>query len=143
MAMHPFGAALYYDADGSDPYTEITGVKAINGLDVTIGESKTTHLKSTGAANTYEPGWIEPGNNTFKLFLVKAMLTTLYGLKRTSLYYRITLPLIGSETTPSKWEFQGFFNKYGMPEFDADSDDQIMIDCGIKVSGLPTFTAGS
>jgi len=142
--LHPYTTKLYYDADGADPYTELTDLIECTPPNTTSGDCETTHLSSAGAAREYIAGWIEGGVVPFAGYFAKTQFTQLRTMLtgRLTWYFRITLPLLSTETTPSKVECQGHVHSIAFDQVTID-DNAIRCPFEMKVTGLPTFTAGS
>lgn len=143
---HAHTTKLFWDVDGVDPYTQVADVKTIGGVDLTRGDTNITHLDSVNRAKEYMgTALIEGGEVPFGIFFGKAEMANLVGHFNlgTTLFWRMQWPLIGSESTPSKWEFQGYLKKCQGGGADVDSDDAVMCEMAIKITGRPSFMQGS
>jgi hypothetical protein len=142
---HPATTKLQYDADGTPPFTDLTDITSVHPPNPKRGDSKNTHLASTSRTHTYQPSWIEPGECGFVGYFTQTQFNTLLGFFNTGTeyYWRVLLPLIDAQATNAYIAFNGYVNEIGLDEIKTDSDDLIMCPFKIKVSGLPTFSAGS
>lgn len=102
-------------------------------------------LDSASQAREYVAGWIEPGEVPFSGRFTKtqynAILTDFAA--GTNLYWRVDFPLIDSEAAKSMINFRGHVKAVGFDEANVDDDNLVTCQFAIKVTGLPTFTAGS
>jgi hypothetical protein len=140
----PAGVKLEYSTDGST-YTEITDLKSLKPPPWTRGKSKTTNLQSTGRTHTYEPGWTEPGEATCTFYFKKAQMAGLITLNsvKDPAHFRITFPLIGTEATNSKLEFDGYLAGIDWDQMTIDSEDKVSCPGRLQASGGPVFTSGA
>lgn len=141
-ATHPFGGRLQRSSNGSS-YTNVATVRSITPPSVKIGTSDATHLTSTNAFKEKNPGWGDGGDCKFKLIFDKSEYDTLYGLLRSTHYWKVLLPLIGAEANNTNWVFQGHITEIAVDEFSATSDDPIMADVTVDITGKPTYVAGT
>jgi len=143
---HGHTTRFYWDVDGVDPYTAVADLKAITPPKKTRGDTNITHLDSPNRYKEFMGTALkEGGEPVLRLFLGKAELANLdtHFENGTTLFGRVTLPLIGSESNPTKWEFSFYVKGLEPEEIDADSDDAVMATCTVKVTGKPTLTQGS
>lgn len=139
---HPYGTNLSYSANGST-YTDLTDIVSIDPPNISVGESETTVIDSTGAYKEFIPSWAEAGELSFTCRFAKAQYNTLVGFLRAVYYWKITFPLISGETTASTLVGQGFITEIGITEGSAESDDVYDVEVTIRYTGAVTFTAGS
>jgi hypothetical protein len=144
MAQHPYGAKFQYDLDGTPPFTDLTAVKSIGGVDMAVGSSIVTHLESASACAEKIPGWADAGKITVVLFSVKALLNTLYTtLYRTTYYWRVVWPLLTGESNATLFHFQGHWTRLHELEKAANSDEPLLYELEVDITGKPTFTPGT
>jgi hypothetical protein len=138
----PKGSIFYTSPDGST-YTAVTDAKSIKAPGLKYGRSESTDLSSP--SETCDPGWMAIGEFSIKLYFFATTLTTLLGLlPTTSEYFKVALPLIGSQSTASKFTWQGYIEEFDPAEIVAASNDKFMIDFkGVVQLGTFAFTAGS
>jgi hypothetical protein len=98
-----------------------------------------TPLAPTGDYREFKSGLLVAGDFTFEQFYTADRFSTLYARLRLTTYWRLTFPDL---TTPSKLEFQGTLKKCNIGAM-GNPDDPLVVSCSIKISGEPTFTAGS
>jgi len=141
---HPFGLTLEYDIDNAgDDYVAVGDIIAVTPPSISFGSAETTVLDSANAFKEYIASWGDGGDISFTIRFAKAQLAALYALVRVTYYWKIKFPLVGSESTESEWLAQGFITAIDTSEGSAESDDVFDVDVTIKVTGKPTFTAGS
>lgn len=141
---HSYTSKISYSSTGSS-YTDITDCRLITPPNMEVGDVDTTHLESASAAKEYIAGWLEGGEVPFEIHFHKTQFDTIRTIftGRTTYYWKITLPLISGESTPSSFVIQGHVKSFGFSEISSDSDDTLRVPITVKVTGLPTFTAGS
>lgn len=135
---HPYSAQLGWLTSGTT-YAAFTDVKGIKPPKLSIGKAETTHLESSNAFRERIPGWGDAEDVTMMLYFARVQLTTLVSLLRVTASFQITYPLVGTETTASKWQFTGFITEIEQNEFTTD-DEPIMTPVSFAVTGKPTFT---
>jgi hypothetical protein len=113
-------------------------------VDLTLPKSQVTKMKATklNQANRWhrkKPGFIEPGDLTFRIQFIKANYNTLLGYvdAGTELWWSVDIPDSDSASQFSNLKFHGFVSGLGgeVPE-----DDFISVDVEICVNGKPQFT---
>lgn len=139
---HPYSAALSYATATNGTFTALADVRSVKPPNIQIGSSETTHLGSANAAKEFIPGWIDAGDIGFTLYFDSAQFSTVYGLVRSSRYWKITFPLVGTQTTAATWVAEGFLTSLDTAEMGID-DNAVTAPGTIKVTGKPTFTAAS
>jgi hypothetical protein len=135
------GTKFYYDLDGTPPYTELADVKSISGPEITVEIKERPKLALTDGYKEYCAGFKDGGEISLTLYFTKAQ----YALVKDTLfaelyYYKVEFPLVDSETTNSILVARGILRKVGL---EIPEDDFITVPVAIKVTGKPTFTAGS
>jgi predicted secreted protein len=137
------GTKLYYDADGVDPYTQLTGVESLDGPDVTKEMEEQTDLDSSGGWKEYCTNFKDGGELTANIFTTKTIEAILYSTlfaSDTAYYWKVTFPLQSGESTASTITFQGFLTRIGKS---VPAKGNITTPITIKVTGAVTWTSGS
>lgn len=140
-----YGTVLSYSANGSS-YTALADIYSITPSTLECGDVKLTHLESTNYTHEYGAGWIEPGTIEFGGYFTKAQFNTLVGLlgaTTDNYYWKVTFPLISGESNASTYVERGHLKKVGFDEINIDDDGKITCPFSVKVTGKPTFTAGT
>lgn len=149
--IHPFGAVLAY-SDNDSSYTDLTLVRLIKPPNISRGSMEVTSLDSTEAWREFLQGWKDAGMMRFEIHLAKALVNTLHGSGEAFLgaspgdsnkYWRVTYPLVASESTGSRIKCLGHLMEFDYSELRAGSDEPAIVSGGIKLSGKPTWTSGS
>lgn len=143
---HPYGYKFLYAAatgeTSASNFTALSDIRSIKPGGLTVGKTDTTILESTNAHRENIPGWGETDDATFTAYFTKAQLTTILGLYRTQKTFRISKPLIGTETTASLLTWNGHITSVDEQEGSTD-DEALMVNFAVAVSGKPTYSAGS
>jgi hypothetical protein len=136
------GWKIYYDADGVDPYTQLTGVESFDGPELTKSFEEQTDLDSTAGWEEFCANFKNGGELTANIFTTKTVEAALHTLFASDVayYWRATAPLQTGEATPSKIEFQGFLSRIGKS---VPGKGNTMTPITIKVTGAVTWTSGS
>lgn len=135
-----YGATIGYGDTLDGSYSDLADVTDIVPPKIEVNKvDKTTH-SSASYAREMHPGLITAGEATFKLLFDRANETTLYGLIRTTKYWRIQFPLETGETTASKYRCAGFI--CGIQPA-VPIDDKMETEVTICWTGKPVFTSGS
>ncbi len=135
---HSFSCDLTFDTTYGGTYAAVGTIQSITPPKMSANSVKTTNLKSTSAFHTYMAGFIDAGEATIKMDFDKTAtgaLNTKF-IARTLASWKITASDSGSTIV-----FDGFIKDLQM--FDVPEDDRLTGEMTIKVSGKPTFTAGS
>jgi hypothetical protein len=141
-----FGTVFEYDADGTGTYTTAGDILKINMPKGKRGKRKASTLSDANPEHNYEAGSrIEPGEMKVKARFAKTQVNALNGiwLAGTTYYFRVKHPLLTGETTPSKYEFQGYLSEFDPGEMDNESDEAVEVEFAIQVSGRLTLTPGA
>lgn len=142
---HPAGSYISYDADGTPPYTDLAEIISIDAPEVAREPSVDTKLESTDKIKITTPGMKDPGESGFVVYMTKTQVATLIGFYNsgTTYYWKITFPLIDSESTASILVWQGWVMSYKAEQVEAESNDKWRVNFRIKNTTMPVFTAGS
>jgi hypothetical protein len=126
-------------------YTDLTDAKMVGMMDQDKGDVPTTVLDSPNHTEEFLPGWRKPGEIRLEVYFHKTQFNTLLGFfaSETIYWWRLSLPLIGTETVSSKLKAQGYVKKIALSDVQAGEDDTYMVPITIKVTGPFTFTAGT
>lgn len=140
--LHPKGTTFGYSAAGS-VYTDMPDLISVAPPKLERGHSDDTLLASFGEITT--PGWIKATDSDFKLYLTKALYVILTNLwaAGTTYYWKITYPLIDSESAASTWVWTGYVASIETSEAEKLSDEKINCTLSIRRVTAPVFTAGS
>jgi hypothetical protein len=133
------GTKLLYSTNGTT-YTELPDMSEIGSPgSPNVPDVDVTPLAGGIVFRQFRPGLQDPGEFTFKQKYNAARMTLLKGRERTSTWWRITYPDLA---TPSKFEFVGYPKLVNMSG-PGNPDDELNIECTVKVTGAVTWTAGS
>jgi len=142
--VHSYTAALNVNDNGDgSTFVQVAEVKDIRGPEETTGVVKLTNLNSPNATLEKAAGMIDPGKVTFTLTATKAQVNKLVGYRRVTKLWQVVWPLVGTETTPSKWQGSAFITKRGQMVPDAENNEAVTCDCELECTGQWTFTQGS
>lgn len=133
------GVGLHYDADGSEPFTQIASIKSLSGPSIEVDIEEETALDTTWkefCASYSDAGEIS-GDSYFTKANYALFLST---LRATVYYYKIDFPLLSGESTKSKLVAQGILRQIGL---EVPETGRVMVPFAIKLTGALTFTAGS
>lgn len=133
-AIHSYNSTLSYSATQGGSYTEVAECCDISDDVVEVEAAKVSHLKSDNAAHEYIAGMIEPGTATIELNFLKAQLTHVMAIIRTSYWWKIT------DSDGSVTNFKAFYNKVTKK---TSMSDRITLAITLKKTGLPAFTAAA
>lgn len=146
------GGSLEYSTNGS-AYTVISDIRSFKTPPLTFGDVEITTLDSADGCREYMQGWGDGGTGTLVLYFAKTQFATFYdniafgtsshtGSTRT-FWWRAKAKLIGTEATNSRLDFQGHVSAIEWDEMTIDGDGAVTVPISFKVTGKPTFTAGS
>lgn len=146
---HSFKGKLEYSTNGTD-YTALTDVKILKPPNMTRGDTDITYLESEEGWKEFFGSWKDAGELNFTMYFAKTQFTTVFGTTifnslpgADTLYWRVNLPLLSGETTPSRIIVRGYMKTVDWSEMSTDSDDALTVPCTIKCSGKPAYTAGT
>lgn len=138
-----YGTRLYScdTVDGS--YTEYADMKSIGTLPAPDSpEVDVTPLADSDDFRQFRLGLAVAGQFDAEQFYTKTRMTTIQTQYRTKRFWRIVFPDGANVGASSKVEFQGWLKQYSPPAA-ANADDPAIIKFTVKLTGKPTFTAGS
>jgi hypothetical protein len=144
--VHTWDTRLSYDADGTPPYTDLTGIKNIGGPGISWSSVDETTLQSANKFREFAQGLGDGGEVTFTCYASKTRINTVYGTLAAAngangnWYFRVEWPLLSGESNRTRWDITGFVTNLSETH---EEDNDIMFDVTIKISGKPTFTQGS
>jgi len=140
-ATHSCGTRLSWDTAGGTTYADIAEVIDLDGPSPKIPAADVSNLQSPNCYREKRPKMVDPGAFKAKMNFTKAQYGQLLGqVRKYPISFKISFPLIGTETTASSATWSGFIGGIGMAIPD---DDRITNDVDVEVSGPITFTAGS
>ncbi len=118
-------------------------VRNVNGSNLSRADLETTHMTSTNGYRTYIPADLkDPGELQIQILwdpaTKAAAIKTAIGAAAETI--TVTFPIKSGQTNPATWVCSGFMTNF---DFD-DPYDAIMTGTAtLKLTGEPTFTAGS
>lgn len=117
--------------------TTVGGLTSISGVELSADTIDVTTLDSTGGYREFINGFIDPGEVTAEGYLsdLGTNEETLIGLVGGA-DQECTITFPGG----AKWEFDGIVTGFST---NAELEDPLSFSITVKVSGKPTFTAGS
>jgi len=132
-----FGADLMRSTDGSS-YASVGNCQEIMAPDARASDKDISYVQMAAPWRQFQPGMVDPGECTFKIFYNAAKFAVLFGdfSARVARYWKVVFPDIVA-TSGSVLAFQGYVNGLSEP---LAIDDEIIVECKIKVSGQVTFT---
>jgi hypothetical protein len=110
----------------------VAEVVSISGLGFATPAKDTTHLGSTDATRTKDPGLIDPKDFSLTLWFTKSQLATFYAQRRVKGAYTLTIPTHGT------WTGQCFTTDVGM---EIPLDEMIELSVDFAQSGLPVWAS--
>ena len=125
-------------------FSGVTGdVKEIAAPELTREATETTHLGSTNGWREFEPSdWKDAGEVTAMVeFTSGTDGASLMAAAKSSM--TITWQLEGAETTAGTFACDAVLTGWNMPDAGEDNEDELVVEATWKLSGEPTFTAGS
>lgn len=140
------GSKLSVDTSSTSTasWQQIANLTSIGEIGIESDEIDVTTLDSTGDFKEFIGGAKDGG--TVELegnFVTDAGLTQLYTLagSRAVKHFKVEYPLTGTQTNAAKWEFDGYVAS--CKDGEKTVDGLITFSASIRVTGAPTFTAGS
>jgi len=132
-----FGSDLGRSTDGSS-YASVGNCQEITPPDSKASDKDISYVQMAAPWRQFQPGMIDPGECTFKLIYEKTRYALLFAdfSARATRYWRVAFPDVLT-TTGSTLNFQGYVNGLSEP---MAIDDEVVVECKIKVSGQVTFT---
>lgn len=136
-----FGTTQEWGTDG----TTWAGIPETRGIALPESEvdyQDVTSLDSAGGVREFIPGLTDPGEISIPCNYTTALYTLAaqYRVNKTLMHFRTTLPLEPGQTTGDVFVFRGYVN----PVIEQNEvGDPIGLGLTIRVSGQPTYTAGS
>lgn len=147
MATHTFpaGTLLSYDTDGVSTYTDLAEIISITPAQLKREPSPNTNLESTDRIIARTAGMIDTGEASFRVYFTKTQFNTLLGFfaSGTAYYWKVSFPLIDSESTKSIAVWQGYISGVDFESIERDSNDKISVNFTMTNTATITFTAGS
>ena len=136
----PFGGTVEVSSDGST-YSEVPEAKAIPVPTTTQEYPEVTSLDSAGGFREFIAGLKDAGEVAFQCGYTSAGYALIDGLDGVLAYVRVTFPQAPSQSVGGdEFTFRAFLT----PSVDAgDVGAPINMDVNCRISGAPTYTAGS
>lgn len=137
------GTKLYYDSDGTPPYTQLSAVASLTGPTVTRSFEEQTELDSTGDWEEFCKSFRNGGQLVAQLYSKRSVLTILYNTiepATTAYYWKVLFPLESGDSVESSLIFQAWIESIGL---EVPDKGNIMTPLTLKVTGSVTYTAGS
>nr|WP_261361167.1 phage tail tube protein [Gemmata massiliana] len=106
----------------------VPGLKTVNLPNITVTSIDTTHLGLTSYQKTFMPGMIDNGSISFTCEFSESIFTTLHGMLRDVVDWRVTAPADESVVA----SFSGFLTSIQQP---FEPDAEAVLTAEIKVSG--------
>lgn len=136
-----FGIALSHSTTIGGTYTAVAEVLSLTPPPQSVEEVKVYRSDNTAAVVERVPGWTEIGDAEIEVTLIPSQKTTLQGLRGTFAYWKVTYPLMGSQTTTGDTEiFYGFLKEIGT---ETPLKDVMKTKLKFAVSGDITFATGT
>lgn len=146
-AVHSWGGGLSYAVlpvgTAAPSWTLLLEIKDIVPPVIKVGVGKSTHLKSPQAWHEKIAGFKDGTQATFKGNWLDAQANTLFGTLRGLYVWLAQLPLQGTQVNPATVFFAGFLENFKIAEMNADTDDPVMSEVSIEVSGPVYYQVGS
>ena len=142
---HQKKCKVYLDSAGGTSYTQYGDLRAIMMPDKTRGTADSTVMESTDDYREIIPGWKEGGEPTLRFAFHKTQYALLDAIFEadTIARYQFKFPLLTGETNNSLFTFLAVITKLGHPEKSTEGDEIWETELTLKISGKPTFTAGT
>lgn len=149
--MHSFDSILFSAAFGAaDPagladfvnWLEITDVISINGVQMERSVTQLTHLRSPDKAQEKVPGFLDAGQNTFRLNYFKGLVSLLETLSPRGALAPDTSPSWGRRkwavVFPDRgvWLFYAFIKS---KPFEIPEDNRSTVEVTLEISGKPVW----
>jgi hypothetical protein len=134
-----FGTKIGYSLTSGGALTDIAEVVSITPPKYEVTDIESTHMQSTNKWKTYQAGLKEGGETEVTIHFDKVLYATLHGtLFGVDYFYGITFN--DGVSAGSVLKFPGYLKSVG-PTVEIDGLTTVTLT--IKVSGEPTFTAGT
>lgn len=135
-----FGTEIGYGDSEGGSYTPIADMTDVTLPNIEVNDVDVTTHGLAALFRDFTPGLGNAGELELKLLFDKANQATLYGLIRTSKWWKIQFPLIGAETVSSSWTCLGYIK--GIQNM-TPLDDKMECTIKIKLRRKPTFNQGT
>lgn len=135
-----FGAQVGYSDTLNGTYANVSELTDVTHPSIEINDVDLTHHGLTDFFRDFTPGLGTAGEIEFKVLFAKSQQNTLYGLLRTTKYWRINFPLDTGETVNSCWKCRGYLK---MIQTMTPLDDKMEATLKVKLRGKPVWTSGS
>lgn len=132
-----YGSSFSSSPDGVS-YTPYGGITDISGPNIDVKDVDTSNMGMGNRFKLYIPGLADGGEVELQIIFDKSVQAALLALLFSNLYFKVQFSDLN--ITESTWVFQGYIKgfKNALP-----LEDKCMITATFKVSGQPTFTAGT
>jgi hypothetical protein len=139
MAEAPgYGTTIGYATTSGGSYTSLAEVVSIDFPEFSVDDIETTHMLSTNKWKTFQAGLKDGGELGVTIHWDKTVMTTVMGtLLAADYFWKVTFNDI---TTGSTMIVPGYIKGVGA---ETPLDDIVTVALTIKVSGEPTYAAGS
>lgn len=133
------------DPAGGSTYADIADLVAIMPVEKTRGFTETTVMESANGYREYLASFKDGGQPKIRLRFHKTQYATLDTAFEadTICTWKFKFPLLAGEITASAFTFSAFIGKLGFPEKSAEGTDNWECEVELRISGKPTFAAGS
>lgn len=135
-----FGTAVGYGDTQGGSFTDVSELVDVKLPKIEVNDVDLTHHGITDFFRDFTPGLGNAGEIVMKLLFDKAQQDALYGLIRTTKWWRINFPLAEGEITPSCWKCQGYIK--GVENMNP-LDDKMEADFTVKLRGKPAWMSGA
>lgn len=135
-----FGTAVGYGDTEGGSFTDVTELTDVTLPGIEINDVDVTHHGLADFFRDFTPGLGTAGEIEFKVLFDKAQQDTLYGLARTTKYWRVNFPLAEGESTASNWKCRGYLK--GLQNVNP-IDDKMEATLKIKLRGKPVWNPGT
>lgn len=137
-----YGSRVYFSSDGGSNYNELADMKQIGVPPTDTPDVDVTPLADSDNFRQFRLGLSVAGELDLKQFFNKTRMSTLQGLARQKLKWRIRVPDSATVANCSKIEFDGWL-KWSQLSPLSDPDEPITIDFKVKLAGAITWTQGT
>ena len=135
-----YGASLSYSTTSGGTFTPIAELSEMVPPKTVVKDAEVTRYDSPGETEEFVTGYRNGGEPTFKANFLKAQYAILYGMIGTPFYWKFQFNDGTVPTTGSVIECYGWINEMGA---EVPMKEKVSCTLKMRISGLPTFTAGT
>jgi hypothetical protein len=143
--LHVKGTTLEVDVAGGTTYVPLGRLKELTPPPKKRGAAETTNMSSADDYREFIPGWKEGGEPEFTLYFYDTDFATLDSLFESgaTARWRMAPPVRSGQTVPPRFVALAWIMELSPPQKSVDGDNVWETNVKLKITGKPTFSAGS